>query len=151
MSLVGFVYSLRMPLVSRGLGSCESWIITALGVDRHGAEVRVPDLVAGWAHWRRVARTGRGSEACDCPGRCVVASRSQEVVVHRAVRSLEAKGVVAARFDAYGRKVIHLTDGPVAWRPGLGTDDAEAAPVLCGLCGARTAGRAMDRRRRRAA
>jgi hypothetical protein len=151
MSFVGFVYSLRVPLVSRGLGSCESWIITVLGVDRHGAEVRVPDLVAGWAHWQRVARSGRGSEDCDCPARCRVATRSQEVAVHRAVRTLEGKGIVVARFDAYQRKVIRLAAGPVTWRPGQGTDDAEAEPVMCGACGVRAAGQAFSRPRRKAA
>ena len=151
MSFVGFVYSLRVPLVSRGLGSCESWIIAVLGVDRHGAEVRVPDLVAGWAHWQRVARGIRGPEACDCPGRCTVARRSHEVAVHRAVRTLEGKGLVTARFDAYQRKVIRLAEGPVTWRPGQGTDDAEAEPVMCGVCGVRAAGQAFGRQRRRAA
>ena len=152
MSFVGFVYSLRVSLVSRGLGSCESWIITVLGVDRHGAEVRVPDLVAGWAHWR-LAAAGRSdvAEACNCPGRCVLAARSQEVAVQRAVRRLEAKGIVTARFDAWGRKVVRLSGVPVTWRPGRGVDDADAAPVLCARCGAQVAGRVIDRQRRRAA
>lgn len=137
--------------MSRGLGSLQSWIIGVLAVDRHGAEVRVPDLVSGWAHWRAVAHGGRGSESCDCPGRCMLASRSNEVAVHRAVRAIEDKGLIVARLDLYGRKVVRLAEGPVTWRPGRGVDDADAGPELCAACGGRAAGWIIDRQRRRAA
>lgn len=136
--------------MSRGLGSLESFIVMELGL-RGGGPLPVPDLTRAWAHLRRsLARPGRRyGEACDCPGACALVTVSLAESVRNAARRLEAKGIVAAQADWFGRKQLQLAEVPLRWRPGR--DIAEGEPATCAVCGLRTGGQLIRRQRRRAA
>ena len=107
--------------MSRGFGSLESFVISELGV-RCAGPVLMLDLTADWAHLRRsLASPRRGlGERCDCPGACRLVTVSLAESVRQAVRRLEAKGVLRAELDWFGRKSVWLPGGPVTWRPGQG-------------------------------
>lgn len=144
MAFVGFRYVLGRVAMPRGLGELQRFVIGVLGERRCGAEARTGDVAAAWAHWR-----AGGAEACDCPGACRLVTAARLVAVYRAVLSLERKGILLSRRDAWGRKIVRLAHAADRWRPGQDVDDA-AGPLLCARCGAEVAGEWIWKARRAA-
>lgn len=104
--------------MSRGLGAAESFVRLHVGLDHGGGPVLVSDIAADWAHWRLLlARPGAGiRERCDCAVRCLYATEVQAKVIRQAVQRMERKGLLGARFDLYGRKLVWAVEG-ARWRP----------------------------------
>lgn len=107
--------------MSRGPGVMEGFVVAYLGAEcRRGSWVPVTCLTRDYAHYRRAVLlepwVGH-SEVCDCVGRCVVVGAGEETHVRRAVRRLERKGAVVARFDAYQRKLVQGSGVWPEYRP----------------------------------
>ena len=74
------------------------------------------------------------------PGGVQLVNAARLVAVYRAVQSLERKGILVSRRDAWGRKIVRLAHDADRWRPGQDVPDGASGPVLCARCGMAVAG-----------